>query len=231
MKPLNILIVEDEILIADLIEDYLSEVGHKVAGAAISFDEAVENYHQTQPDLILLDIRLYGEKSGLDFARYLTTLEEQTPIVFLTSQFDEKTLQQALTTNPCGYLAKPIHKESLWTTIATAHQLSQRENSSITSLVVPYGKTQHQLQLDEILYLEADHIYVNIYLVNGNIIRIRKPLKHFLEVLKDSFIIQCHRGYMVNKHQIRYWGANSLTLSSGQEVPVSRRKRNSLMDL
>lgn len=65
MKSFNVLVVEDEILIAETIKIYLEERGHQVINIAISFDEALQAYHLRRPDMVLLDIRLYGQNQGL----------------------------------------------------------------------------------------------------------------------------------------------------------------------
>jgi len=71
MPPAKILIVEDEILIAETIKTYLNERGHIITEIAISYEEAIDAYQREQPDVILLDVRLYGKKSGIDVAEYL----------------------------------------------------------------------------------------------------------------------------------------------------------------
>ena len=105
---LNILIVEDEVLIAQMLKLHLQEKGYSVQAICISYQEAVENYQQQHPDLVLLDIRLYGQKSGIDFAHFLLEQPKKTPFVYLTSQYDRRIFDLALQTNPYGYITKPI---------------------------------------------------------------------------------------------------------------------------
>ena len=71
-------------------------------GSAISYEEAFQAYNLRRPDLVLLDIRLYGTKSGIDFAAYLKEQVNGPPFIFLSSQNDQKILEQALETNPYG---------------------------------------------------------------------------------------------------------------------------------
>ena len=82
MRSFNILIVEDEILIADTIKRYLLKQGHNVAGIAINFDEAKDLYLETKPDLALLDIRLSGNKSGIDVAEFLHQQNQKIPLMY-----------------------------------------------------------------------------------------------------------------------------------------------------
>lgn len=227
MKNLKILIVEDEILIAELIKSYLEEVGHEVVEIAISYDEALENYHKFNPDLILLDIRLYGNKSGIDFAKHLESMKYKMPIVFLSSQYDLKTLGLALETYPYGYLTKPVNKMSLWTTISTAYQLYESSLSS-DEIQLYDGKSNHIINISEIMYAESDHIYIKVVMYNGKEIILRESLKNFLSKLPSEVCIQCHRSYIVNTKQIKEWNSNTLTLVNDYKIPVSRNFREAV---
>lgn len=227
MKSLKILIVEDEILIAELIKDYVEETGHEVIDMAISYEEAVEMYFRLKPDLILLDIRLYGPKSGIDFAKYLETEKINTPIVFLSSQYDQRTLGQALETNPYGYLTKPVSKESLSTTISAAYSLYEANHNNKTIELFD-GKKHHIIKLYNILYIEADHVYLNIFFADGKYITIRQSLKQILSEIPQEIIIRCHRSYLVNKNHIKSWGNSHITLYNNKEIPVSKNFKEDL---
>ncbi|MBK8640647.1 MAG: response regulator transcription factor [Saprospiraceae bacterium] len=225
MKKLNILIVEDEILIAEMIGDYLKEFGHNILGIAVSYDEAITQFNLIKPDIILLDIRLYGEKSGIDFAKHLIEKGDTVPILYLSSQYDQRTLKFALDTNPYGYLTKPISKETLWTSIEAAYQLYLTKNPRHFNLEVFDGKKYHNLNIHDILFIKADHVYVNIFLMDGQQLNTRKSLKQLAEILEGTHMIQCHRSYLVNKHQIKSWNADSMKLSNGKIIPISRGKK------
>ena len=88
MNNLKVLIVEDEVLIAETIRMYLEELNYIVTAICISYEEAIETFHLNTPDLGLLDIRLFGSKSGIDVAHYLYIPVNKHQYVFLTSQFD-----------------------------------------------------------------------------------------------------------------------------------------------
>jgi len=225
LKKLNILIVEDEILIAEMIGDYLKEFGHNILEIAVSYDEAISQFNLIKPDIILLDIRLYGEKSGIDFANFLIQKGETTPIVYLSSQYDQRTLKFALDTNPYGYLTKPISKETLWTSIEAAYQLYLTKNPRYFNLEIFDGKNHHNLNIYNILYIKADHVYVNIFLVDGQQMNTRKTLRQIVEILDGTIMVQCHRSYLVNLNQIKSWNADSMKLSNGRLIPVSSGKK------
>lgn len=224
MTSLSILIVEDEILIAETISMYLEERGHSVQGIAISYVEALKAFHQKRPDLVLLDIRLYGERSGLDFARYLLGLEDHPPFIYLTSQYDRRIVEKALVTNPSGYLTKPINKQTLWTTIETAAAKIMSHCMSIYD-----GKTYHIISITDILYIQADHVYVRVHTTDGGVIMARKSMKQLLSEINSNDLIYCHRSYVVNLRFVRKWATDVLELSNGAKIPMSRSRREDLL--
>jgi len=113
MKNYKILIVEDEVIIADTIKRYLTQNGHQVVGNAISYQEAESIYIEKKPDLVLLDIRLSGTKTGIDVAYFIQQQTDPKPFIFLSSQLDSRSLNSAKETFPAGYLSKPIQKNTL----------------------------------------------------------------------------------------------------------------------
>lgn len=227
---LRILIVEDEILIAETIKLYLQEQGHTVQNICISYDEAVTAYQKEQPDLVLLDIRLYGKKSGIDFAKFLLEQEEKTPFIYLTSHYESRVLDIALETQPMGYLAKPIQKQSLWTTVMNAYRLANAKQEAEKEMVLFDGQTNHKVKDKEIVFIKSDHVYANVHLLNGRKIITRKPLGQILDQIRSKFLFQCHRSYIINIEQISSWGKDTLTLMNGSKVPVSRSKKQMLLD-
>src|SRR5690348_7890060 len=107
VPPPTILVVEDEAVIAMGIEHSLRQSGYEVVGIAVSGEQAIQLCQAHLPDLVLMDIRLEGEMTGLDAAARIKR-ELDIPIIFLTSLSDRATVEQAKTTGPVGYLSKPI---------------------------------------------------------------------------------------------------------------------------
>ena len=111
-SSLNILIVEDEWIIALDIKRHLSKLGYGVAGTATSAEKALELVAQTTPDLVLMDIYLQGETTGIE-ASELIRQQFNLPIVFLTAHADEATLAEAIATHPQAYVVKPFEEQDL----------------------------------------------------------------------------------------------------------------------
>jgi two-component system response regulator LytT len=230
MKNLKVLIVEDEVLIAETIRLYLEEINHIVCAIAISYDEALEAFHLHSPDLVLLDIRLFGEKSGIDLANYLQSIESDTPYIFLTSQLDKRILDLALKTIPYGYIAKPIQKETLWTTIETGFQLFQIHHSDMKIIEISDGKENYKIKINEINYIKSDHVYANIVLEKCKKIIIRSSLQNLHDLLNFEFFVRCHRSYLVNVNYIEKWNRDNVLLYDGMKIPISKSYREKVIE-
>lgn len=116
----KILVVEDEGIVAlDLIAT-LRQMGYVVCAHAMSGREALQLVADTQPDVILMDIRLKEDMDGIEAARQIRARHGSIPVIFLTAFSDENTLRRARTTGCAGYLAKPFSKHVLQDTIARA---------------------------------------------------------------------------------------------------------------
>lgn len=125
-KP-QVMIVEDEAIVALDIQNRLSMMGYQVAAVASSGLEAIEKSRQVKPSLILMDIMLEGDMDGIDAAG--TIREEQNiPVIYLTAYADEKTLGRAKVTEPFGYIIKPFEDRELNLTIEMALYKHQAEN-------------------------------------------------------------------------------------------------------
>ncbi len=225
---MNILIVEDEMLIAETIKIYLEERGHQVVNIVISYEEALTALQYPNIDLVLIDVRIYGEKSGIDIAMYMHK-NINIPFVYLTSQFDKRVIESAKKTRPQGYVTKPISKETLWTTIEIAlenHQTSKEKEEDIVSFV-DSGKTT-RIKANQIKYIKAEHVYANIYTTEKKYI-FRASLNQILDKLNPKHFIQCHRSYIVNKSKINSFSRDTITIEN-IEIPVSRSRKKMVLD-
>ena len=119
MKKVKILVVEDEILIADNICDTLEELGYEALEPAINYTEAIETIENEKPDLAILDIQLSGTKTGIDVAKEILD-NYNFPFIFLTSNADLSTINEAKKVTPSAYLVKPFSKNELFSSIEVA---------------------------------------------------------------------------------------------------------------
>lgn len=115
----NILIVEDESIVAQDLQFTLEDLGYDASETANTGELAIQKAAAINPDLILMDIRIIGEMDGIATAtKILQQLD--IPVVYLTAHADEDTLAKAKRTSPYGYIIKPFDERELRTTIEIA---------------------------------------------------------------------------------------------------------------
>jgi len=119
MTPIEILIVEDESIVAWDVSNRLQRLGYKVSGIASTGREAIAKALETDPDLVLMDIKLKGEMDGVEAVQQIQA-QLDIPAIYLTAYADEITLQRAKVTGPHGYLLKPLEDRELHSTIEMA---------------------------------------------------------------------------------------------------------------
>ena len=119
MKLPQILIVEDETLVAEDIKSHLADMDYKVNAMATSGEEALLLLEDKKPDLILMDIVLAGGIDGIETARIIKE-KYNIPVIFLTAYTDKEKVSRAQLTEPYGYLVKPFDEREVQTTVAIA---------------------------------------------------------------------------------------------------------------
>lgn len=116
----KILIVEDERLVAMDVEMQLTSFGYDVVGMADTGQQALQLVVATQPDLILMDVSLRGERDGISVASELQRNGIATPIVFVTAYGSGEALRRAEAVCFSGYLTKPYRPQQLRDAIRNA---------------------------------------------------------------------------------------------------------------
>ncbi len=132
----RILVVEDEAIAAKSIESNLDKLGYAVVGRVSSGDGAVRLAGETQPDLVLMDIKLQGDTDGIAAAELIRT-RYHIPVVYLTAHADEETLGRAKITQPFGYVLKPFDLRDLHVAIEMArylHAMDQERERLVAEL-------------------------------------------------------------------------------------------------
>ncbi|MCA9069425.1 MAG: PAS domain S-box protein [Planctomycetaceae bacterium] len=124
--PTSILIVEDELFVAKDIRQFLRDLEYEVVGIAASGEDAIQQAHEKQPHLILMDIRLKGEMDGITAARKIRD-ELDAAIVYLTAQWDRETRLRAKTTGAYGYVLKPWVERELEIAVEMALSIHAKE--------------------------------------------------------------------------------------------------------
>lgn len=124
MKKLNtekkrIMIVEDSIIVVQELTMILENAGYEISGKYSSGEEVIENFQKDTPDLILMDIKLDGEMTGIETAAEIKKIKE-IPVIYTTAYSDDETLRDMNLTDPSAYLKKPYDYRELLITIGLA---------------------------------------------------------------------------------------------------------------
>lgn len=124
----SVLIVEDEGIVATDLKESLVELGYDAFAIAASSEEALAHASRRCPDVVLMDIRIKGERDGIETA---SLMRERfgVPVVYLTAHADGPTVDRAKKTQPMGYLVKPVAEGELRSAIEIAlyrHDMERR---------------------------------------------------------------------------------------------------------
>ncbi len=133
MYRCEILVVEDEGIVARDIQATLERLGYSITGTVASGEEAINMARYNHPDLVLMDIVLKGPIDGIEAAQKIRD-ELDIPVIYLTANADEATVERAKLTEPFGYILKPFEERELHTVVEMAlhkhrleRQLQERE--------------------------------------------------------------------------------------------------------
>lgn len=229
MKSINALIVEDELLIAETIKLYLEERGHAVVGIAISYQEAIHLIKETNPDIILLDIRLYGEKSGIDVANYLLKSGNNLPYIIVSSQYDSKIIEEAMHAGAAGYITKPISKETLWSTVELAVLKLENDLANENYIDLKIGHDIQKIKLKDIIYIKSDHVYVEV-VCHSKKYTCRYTLNELLDKINLPNFVRCHRSYIINTKKIQRYSSSKVWINE-EVIPISAKYKEAMANI
>jgi len=138
MNKIYILIVEDEAIVALDIKRSIIKMGFDVTDMVTNYKDSIQSIQKKKPNILLLDINLRNSKSGIEIAKEVKKISD-IPIIYLTAFSDDKTIEEAVQTNPIGYLVKPFKEEDLKSALQLA--IYKINNSQeIESELTPIGK-------------------------------------------------------------------------------------------
>lgn len=234
MSKVNVLVVEDEVIIADNICDILDELGYNSLEPCSNYDEAVETLQDENVDIAILDIELGESKSGIELAAHINE-QHNIPFIFLTANHDAITFNSAKQVEPYAYLAKPFNKRELFSAIEIAlHNFSKANERAVNpenlvindSLFIKEDRVFNRISFKDILYLKSEHVYTEIYTESKKHV-VRTSLNSLLEKLGSQFF-RCHRSYVINLNYLN--GVNHSNVYVNQtEVPLGKVQRDELL--
>lgn len=239
------IIVEDEKTSRDtlrgLLHRYCGEV--EIVGEADGVWKGVQLIRDKKPDVVFLDIQM-PDGSGF---RLLEELKDVPFDIIFTTAYDEFAIK-AIRYSALDYLLKPINPEELVIAVQklkkqgfhrkAGHRLDHllemmRQPESENKIVLSTAEKLYIVYIDEIIRCESDNYYTLFRFRDGKSLLISKTLKENEELLKEYHFIRPHKSHLVNLRYIRSYSRDEggvLIMEDGSRVPVSRRKRESVIE-
>ena len=205
--------------------------------------EGLEAIKDEKPDIVFLDV----EMPRMNGFGMLQQLEHRNFELIFTTAYDHYAIQ-AIRYSALDYLVKPIEINMLVEAVEKARERRQREipNRRIEALlynlvnernqkgriVIPSHEGLQFVDLDDIIYLEAESNYTSIYLREGTRIFVSKTLKDFEELLPHNNFLRIHHSFLINKdHMQKYLKGDGgqVLMSNGKMLDVARRKKDEFM--
>jgi DNA-binding LytR/AlgR family response regulator len=211
MSSIRIYILEDEIITQELLKQTLEDLNYSICGMSTDATTALKEIEELRPDLALLDIKVDGKETGIWLGNQL-----DIPIIYLTAYNDNKTIKNAVDTNPMGYLVKPFNAKDLYIAV----ELAVSKLKSKPQILVKEKDKNILIYEKDILFAKKEDQYLVLYLKNSEKL-IRCNMKDFLEMLSSKSFLQVHRSYVVNKDYMTAFSSKEITVSD-TIIPISK---------
>tara|TARA_R110002051_G_scaffold13808_4_gene45617 strand:- start:53974 stop:54735 length:762 start_codon:yes stop_codon:yes gene_type:complete len=239
-QPIKILIVEDNVIIADDMQSMLEEIGYEIVDNVIVYEQAIEVLKTKQVDLVLIDIILASDKTGIDLGKHIRD-NYDIPFIFVTSNSDRATVENAKTVKPNGYLVKPFEQQDLYTSIeiALSNFIYGKQNTEkglsnddanedvpMSNSILKdsiFVKKQHlyyRIQFGDIQFIKADNVYLEVNTIDKKFL-VRSPLKDYLEKLPQNKFYRAHKSYIVNVDHIDAINSKDIMINDTL-IPISK---------
>lgn len=224
---MNILIAEDDILIAEHLKDIVLSFNYNVIGIAHKKDKVIELIEKNVPDVALLDINMENKYDGIEIGEYIQK-NYNFPIIYITAHSEKETIEKALKTKPSGYIVKPFKDMEIFSSIQIAFD-KFRSNKSDNYILIKDGYKVAKLYVFDILFVKSDNNYVEIFTKDNKYIE-RISLASIIESIDSDNFVKVHRSYIINTDYVRE--IKSLSVIVGDyEIPVARKYRKELKSI
>ncbi len=247
-SKVKILVVEDEILVAQDISQRLMEINYHIIGTAQTVNNALQLIKENPDiDIILIDIILKGERDGIELARVIND-QYNIPFIFLTSHADTHIIERAKSVCPYAYILKPFNDRQVNVAIELAllnfskktpeknllnpQEFTATENQVLQIKDCLFLKKDHHFErvpLNEILFLQADSNYCTVYTKSGRFVY-STVLKNIEAQLPHNQFLRTHRSYVVNISLVSGFEGNMLFIGE-KKIPVSKSHKDHVFKL
>jgi len=251
-QKMNVLIVEDEALVALDLSMGLQKDGYHIVGIADNADDAELIFSGNEVDIILMDINILGHKDGIDTAMQLLK-HKKVPIIYLTAITDAQTVNRVKQTHPAAFLTKPYNINNVRIAIELAINEFASQKVKLINKSAPVGKSFPKdapadkevflqmndfifvkqnyrfvkLNMADIHYAEADGNYINL-VTKETKMAVRLSLNLFMEKVNFPKLVRIHRSFAVNIDSIQSFNDQEVTVYK-QELPIGRNYKESFL--
>ncbi|MEL7002177.1 MAG: response regulator [Bacteroidota bacterium] len=235
MSTIKILIVEDELLIAEDLKTKLVKMGYEITATVDNSVDALRMVHANPPDIVLMDIQLKGEIDGIELSKKIKQVDD-IPIIFLSNLDDNTTVGRAKDTTPSAYILKPFRPRELNIAIEIAiskltrhiekevHHHQEKSSYLLDDRIfIKDNFTFHKVYLSDIFYLKADGSYTEIKTRDKTYI-LSETLNNFQEKLPFKQFVRMHRTWLINVDKIDSFQENAVVIKD-TEIPIGKTYR------
>lgn len=242
MELLKSIIVEDEKTSRDILKNYLQKYcpNVKLMGEAENIEEALVLIRNNELDLVFLDVEMpYGNAFDL-----LEKINEPTFETIFVTAYNQYAMD-ALNQHAAYYLMKPISIDELIKAVDYVSTIRKRENDLqnhvlIQKLPQNSGKISiptlngfEIIDIQNILYCQADDNYTYVYLKDGSNKLISKTLRFLEEKLENNGFLRAHKSYLINLNAIKSYHKGKggyVEMANGKSIPVTGAKKAELLN-
>lgn len=216
----------------------------QVVGKAPNADAARKLIAEQNPDLLFLDIQMPGE-NGFELLRSLPAISFD--VIFVTA-YDQYGIQ-AIKFSALDYLLKPVDIDSLKQAVNKAEQQhSQKQQQALLQnllhyfnnekgrqqkLALPTAGETRLVRITDIVRCESSNSYTTFFLADGEKIMVSRPIGEYEQLLGSYNFLRVHQSHLINKDFVQSLlkkDGLSLLLKDGSSIPVSRQKKDAIMD-
>ena len=230
-ESLTLIIVEDDPLIAFDLKEVVESGGYTVKAVCHSWNDLAK-IDFSNVDLALLDVNLNAEKDGIDIGVHLSQTH-RIPCIFITSYYDEPTIDRAKEANPLAYILKPYEEQDILTNLnlskARIHALINAETAPSPKLLfVKKGNKLIKIDALKVTYAQAFDVYTHLF-VDGKRITASQSLKEIEKLFTPHNFMRVHRSFIVNLNCIDGICENEILLDN-TKIPVGRTYKKALFE-
>lgn len=239
---IHVALVDDNVNDLEALKYLLEKNFSNIFSSIVCFEDAASglaHINATQPELAILDVEM-PELDGVSLAGKIRS--PQTEIVFYTSY--PKYALDAYSNFALGFILKPIEEPTVVSVISKVLSIIRNKKNTVTQkkehtaiipdiISIPAQGCQFIVKVTDIIRIESANNYSKIYLNNGMFHICSYGIGHFEAQLKSyPFFQRIHKSHLVNFHwAAKYFSDGTLEMSSGTNIPVSRRKRTEIAKL